>query len=215
MSSKHGHLIVVTAPSGAGKSTLVQGAVSRLPNLTYSVSYTTRDLRGEEKHGRQYYFVTVDEFLKLRDNGSFIECAEVHGNWYGTPREGVAEHLAAGQDVILDIDVQGAAQIREQIEDAITVFILPPSFAVLADRLRNRNTDNRYDIEKRLSNARAEVKRYSEFDYLIVNEDLETALEALIAIITAARQQRQCQESTAQTIIKTFQQSTGGETFHA
>ena len=208
-------MIVVTAPSGAGKSTLVQGAVTRLPNLTYSVSYTTRDLRGDEKHGRQYYFVTVDEFLKLKDDGSFIECAEVHGNWYGTPREAVTEQLTAGRDVILDIDVQGAAQIREQMQDAITVFILPPSFEVLANRLRNRNTDKRYDIQKRLSNARAEVKRYREFDYVIVNEDLETALEALMAIVTAARQQRQCQEPTAQAIIKTFQQNTGGETFHA
>ena len=153
--------------------------------------------------------------MHLRDNGSFIECAEVHGHWYGTPREGVAEHLAAGRDVILDVDVQGAAKIREQMRGAITVFILPPSFAVLADRLRHRNTDNRYDIEKRLINARSEVKRYREFDYLIVNEDLETALESLIAIISAARQQRQCQEATAQAIIKTFQENTGGETFHA
>src|SRR4051794_5359183 len=141
MSSKHGHLIVVTAPSGAGKSTLVQGAVNRLPNLTYSVSYTTRNLRGVEKEGRQYFFVTVDEFLKLRDDCRFIECAEVHGNWYGTPRDGITELLEAGRDVILDIDVQGAAQIRDSMEDAITVFILPPSFAVMANRLRNRNTD--------------------------------------------------------------------------
>jgi guanylate kinase len=215
MSSNHGHLIVVTAPSGAGKSTLVQGVVEQLPNLTYSVSYTTRDLRGDEKEGRQYFFVTVDEFLEKRDGGGFIECAEVHGNWYGTPRDGINAHLEAGRDVILDIDVQGAAQIRKQMSDAITIFILPPSFAVLENRLRNRNTDNRYNIEKRLQNARLEVDQYCDFDYLIVNEDLATALNGLVAIITAARHRRECQEKTAQAILKTFHENTGGETVHA
>ncbi|HZS46020.1 MAG TPA: guanylate kinase [Blastocatellia bacterium] len=215
MSNDRGYLVVVTAPSGAGKSTLVHNALQRLPNLTYSVSYTTRALRGQERDGCDYFFVTVEQFLKMRESGHFIECAEVHGHWYGTARHVIEEQLDNGRDVILDIDVQGAAQIRNLMPHAITIFILPPSFAVLEQRLRDRNTDNRYDVETRLSNARKEVERYTEFDYLIINEDREVATQALISVITAARYRRECQETAALRIIKTFHEDLGGETFHA
>jgi len=215
MSSENGHLIVVTAPSGAGKSTLVHLALERVPNLTYSVSYTTRTPRGEEQDKRDYFFVSLEQFAAMRGAGDFVECAEVHGHWYGTARDVIEQHLECGRNVILDIDVQGAAQIRKLMPQSITVFILPPSFAVLEQRLRDRNTDNRYDVEKRLANARLEVKRYSEFDYLIINEDRETATQALVSIIVSSRYRQQCQQNAAERIIKTFQEDLGGETFHA
>lgn len=215
MSSKHGHLIVVSAPSGAGKSTLVHAALAHLSDLVYSVSYTTRAARGQERHGLDYFFVTMAEFQRMREAGQFLESAEVHDNWYGTARHTVQQHLDEGRNVILDIDVQGAAQIRKALPHTISIFVLPPSFAELEQRLRDRNTDNRYDVEKRLQNARGEVERYREFDYVIVNDDRTTAAQALMAIIAAVGQQRRCQEAVAQQIIETFPESLGGETLHA
>lgn len=206
-----GNLIVVSAPSGAGKSTLVERAVRMLDSIKYSVSYTTRRPRGKELEGEDYFFVTPEEFLAMRDRGEFLESAEVHGFLYGTHRGAVCRMLDEGNDVILDIDVQGAEQIRSQMPEAVTVFILPPSREVLESRLRLRNLNAPADLARRMRNAAEEVRLFDRFNYVIVNDDLERASNMLQGIITAERQRSDRQRRIARSIISTF----GGETIHA
>lgn len=206
-----GTLIVVSAPSGAGKSTLVERAVRMLDRMKYSVSYTTRLPRGKERDGEDYFFVTQQEFLAMRDRGEFLEWAEVHAFLYGTHRGAVNRMLDEGNDVILDIDVQGAEQIRTQMAEAVTVFILPPSREVLESRLRLRNLNAPADLERRMRNAAEEVQLFDRFNYVIVNDDLERASNMLQEIITAERQRSDRQRRIARSIISTF----GGESIHA
>lgn len=206
-----GNLIVVSAPSGAGKSSLVELALKRVDRLRYSISYTTRKARGAEQHGVNYYFVTEDEFVAMRDRGDFLETAKVHGAYYATPASLIKASLAGGEDVILDIDVQGARQIRALLPDAVTVFILPPSREALESRLRLRNLNEVEDLERRLRNAAVEVRLYEDFKYIIVNDSLERASAQLEAIIVAERQRSDRQHNTAKAIIATF----GGESLHA
>ena len=209
--NSRGTLIVVSAPSGGGKSTLVQQVLSKDPQLCFSVSYTTREPRGGERQGVEYHFVSVKEFNGMRDRGEFLEYAEVHGYFYGTSRKETEEILAAGYDALLDIDVQGAAQIRKSEPEAVTVFILPPSRTVLYDRLRLRNLNSSEDVERRLSAAATEVLLFNDFDYVVVNDDLTSASAALESIIVAERHRPGKQRKIAQAIIDTF----GGEPFHA
>ena len=206
-----GNLIVVSAPSGAGKSTLVRRALDSDPLLRFSVSYTTRKARGSEHNGVDYYFVSENEFAAMQDRGEFLESARVHGFLYGTKRELIEQTLAAGHDAILDIDVQGAAQIRRSLPAAITVFILPPSRQVLQSRLESRNLNEPSDIERRIRNAAEEVRTYNDFDYVIVNDDLERAAAALLALIVGERHRPGRQRNVAQAIIDTF----GGKPIHA
>lgn len=206
-----GNLVVVTAPSGAGKSSLVERALKRVDRLRYSVSYTTRKARGAEKHGVNYYFVSEDEFLRMRNSGEFLESAQVHGYLYGTNRAAIEKIMNEGFDVILDIDVQGAEQIRCQMPDAITIFILPPSREVLESRLRSRNLNSSSDLDRRLRNAVGEVRAYKDFKYVIVNDDLDRATSALEAVIIAERHRTERQEGAALDILSTF----GGESFYA
>ena len=180
-------LIVVSAPSGAGKSSLVGEALKSVDRLKYSISYTTRKARGAERDGVEYYFVSEEEFLDMRDRGEFLESAEVHGFLYGTQRATIERMLAEGSDVILDIDVQGAGQIVQQMPEAVTVFVLPPSREILESRLRMRNLNDPEDLEIRLKNASREVLSYSSFKYVIVNDDLERATRELEAVIIAER----------------------------
>jgi guanylate kinase len=209
--NRTGKLVVVTAPSGAGKSSLVERALVRVPRLRYSISYTTRRARGAESHGVNYFFLSEDEFLAMRDRGEFLESACVHGFLYGTHRASIERMTGEGFDVILDIDVQGAEQVRRQMPDAITVFVLPPSREVLESRLRSRNLNTAADLERRLRNATAEVRAYKDFKYIIVNDDLDRAAAALEAIILAERQRTKRQEGNALDILSTF----GGESFYA
>jgi guanylate kinase len=206
-----GALIVVSAPSGAGKSTLVQHALERDPRLRFSVSYTTRRPRGSERDGVEYYFVSEEQFAAMRERGEFLESAQVHGFLYGTRKELIERTLDDGYDAILDIDVQGAAQIRRNMPRAVTVFVLPPSKQALQTRLESRNLNEAWDIERRIRNATQEVRLYQEFDYVIVNDELERATAALQAVIIAQRHRPGRQESAAQAIIDTF----GGEPIHA
>ena len=208
---ERGNLVAVSAPSGAGKSTLVEMVLARLERLRYSISYTTRKARGTERHGVDYYFVPQPEFLAMRERGEFLESAEVHGHLYGTPEAETSALLCEGSDVILDIDVQGAAQIRRRMPDAITVFILPPSYEVLERRLRSRNLNESADLERRLQNAAAEVGLYEEFKYIIINDDLEKSAQSLEAIIVAERHRLERQRPAARNILATF----GGEPLHA
>lgn len=199
-----GNLIIVSAPSGAGKSSLVAYALKKIENLCYSISYTTRPPRGAEKHGVDYYFISRDEFLERSIRGEFLEYAEVHGNYYGTQRAATEQLIAAGKDVLLDIDVQGARQLIREVPEAVTVFILPPSRQVLEDRLRNRALNSAEDLARRLHNASEEVQHCREFQYVIVNDDLERASLRLEAIIRAERQRPDRQVETIQTILTDF-----------
>ncbi|HKG21150.1 MAG TPA: guanylate kinase [Blastocatellia bacterium] len=203
-STGRGNLVVVSAPSGAGKSSLVERALKSVDRLLYSISYTTRQIRGFERDGVDYFFVSPEEFLEKREEGEFLESAEVHGYLYGTRRHWLELRLAEGYDVILDIDVQGAEQIQRRMPDAITVFILPPSREVLESRLRLRNLNEPADLERRIKNAAAEVQLYDRFKYVIVNDSLERASSALEGIIVSERQRSERQRHVARKIIATF-----------
>ncbi len=182
-----GTLIIVTAPSGAGKTTLVRGLLERDPLVQLSVSYTTREPRPGEKNGREYHFVDVYTFRSLRDRGEFLEWAEVHGNYYATSKVWLKEQIAAGRDTLLEIDWQGAQQVRKLFPEAVSVFILPPSLDELESRLRKRGTDSDDVIDRRLLAARGEMRHVGEFDYVILNDELPAALEDLVGVARAAR----------------------------
>jgi guanylate kinase len=202
--TQKGNLIIVSGPSGAGKSALVTNALLSVPNLKFSVSYTTRAPRGNEQNGVEYYFVNRDEFQSLIQSGDFLEWAEVHGNFYGTSRTFVDDLLQQGKDVILDIDVQGARIIRQKRADAVGVFVLPPSYQILRDRLQGRSLDAHIVIEARLKRALTEIDHYREYEYLIVNEDLGVATQELQSIIVSARCRMIARMDSAQSILATF-----------
>lgn len=182
-----GNLYVVAAPSGAGKTTLVRLLLAREPAVQLSISYTTRAPRPGEENGREYHFVTVDQFKTMISAGDFLEWAEVHGNYYGTSQKWIADQLAAGHDILLEIDWQGAQQVRKQFPAAIGIFILPPSLDELARRLTGRGTDAAEVIARRLAAAEAEMRHVGEFDYVIINDLLDRALEDFCAIVRASR----------------------------
>lgn len=182
-----GSLFIVAAPSGAGKTSLVNALIARHDDIRLSVSHTTRPAREGEIDGRDYHFVSQDSFAKMRDSGDFLESATVFDNSYGTSAKAVEDLLAQGFDVILEIDWQGAQQVRHNFQDSTGIFILPPSKATLEQRLRNRGQDNEDVIARRMRDAENEISHYVEFDYLIVNDDFEQALESLTAVILAKR----------------------------
>lgn len=182
-----GHLFAVAAPSGTGKSSLVKALLELDSHLNVSVSHTTRAPRGQEQEGREYYFITEPEFRAKIAADDFIEWAQVHGNLYGTSRAAIAERIAAGVDVILEIDWQGALQIKKQFPNAVLIFILPPSWDELAQRLNRRGEDHPEVIAKRLSNARDEVAQAQNFDFVIINSMFETALFDLKTIVHSQR----------------------------
>lgn len=187
MNKLPGSLFVIAAPSGAGKTSLVKALVAKIPDLCVSVSHTTRPMRVGEEDGVNYFFVDKAAFNEMVDQDDFLEHAAVYGNQYGTSREWVLSHLAKGTDVILEIDWQGARQVHGLFNEAVLIFILPPSMAALRERLQNRRQDNMETIEKRMHLARNETMHYSEFEYLIVNDCFEQALGELQHIICAHR----------------------------
>ena len=187
MIRRRGTLFVVSAPSGAGKTTLCREARGLLPGLAYSVSYTTRAPRMGEIDGTDFHFVSEAEFHALRDRDEFAEWAIVHGNLYGTRARLLEASLAGGSDVLLDIDTQGAAQLRRRYPHAVLIFILPPSMAELTQRLRERRSNTAADIDRRLARAREEVRLWRQYDYLVVNRDVKEAVDQLTAIIQAER----------------------------
>jgi guanylate kinase len=199
-----GNLIIVSGPSGAGKSALAGCILESVPGVKFSISYTTRQPRGMERDGIEYNFVDVPRFQQLIRDGELLEWAEVYGNFYGTATRRVDELLSGGSDVLLDIDVQGARTVRQKRPDAISVFILPPSFRVLKRRLETRKLDRDYVIEQRLKIAFEEITYYSNYDYLIVNQDLGKSVEELKAIILGSRCRLAAQAETARSIIATF-----------
>ncbi|MFA6984761.1 MAG: guanylate kinase [Arenimonas sp.] len=188
-----GTLFIVAAPSGAGKSSLVNAVLKSTPGIALSISYTSRAPRPGERHAQHYHFIGADEFQRMIAAGDFFEHALVHGDYKGTARQSVEPQLAAGQDVLLEIDWQGARQVRERMPEALSVFILPPSRQALESRMRSRGQDSEAVIAQRLSAAREEMSHYDEFDFLIVNEDFDTAAREMQAIFLASRQRRQVQ----------------------
>ena len=182
-----GSLFLVSAPSGAGKTSLVNAALEADSQLVVSVSHTTRPARGGEVDGENYFFVSDDQFVQMIGEGKFLEHANVFGKRYGTSKAEVAAKRALGQDVILEIDWQGAQQVREAIPDAISVFVLPPSVEELAARLTSRGEDTAQSIEKRLGEAKLDMSQAIHFDYLVINADFETALQDVASIVHAAR----------------------------
>jgi len=185
--SPSGSLFVVAAPSGAGKSSLVNALLAQEPDIKLSISYTTRAPRPGEEHGREYFFASEADFLARRASGEFLESAEVHGHYYGTSRIAIEEQTRQGNDVLLEIDWQGAQQVRKQFPQAVGIFILPPSIAALKDRLEKRGQDQPEVIVRRLLAAGGEIAHATEFEYVIINQDFATALSQLAAIVKATR----------------------------
>ncbi len=183
-------MVVVSAPSGAGKTSLCQEAARRLPRLVHSVSYTTRAPRPDEQDGRDYHFVNAATFRKMIEAGDFAEWASVHGHLYGTSRLLLEKNFADGLDVILDIDTQGATTLRRVYPRGVFVFVVPPTFAMLEARLRQRRTDSEEEIRRRLARAREELRHFKKYRYIVVNDIFQNAVEQLSCIITAERSRR-------------------------
>jgi guanylate kinase len=188
-----GTLYIVAAPSGAGKSSIVNACLARDGNIRLSISFTSRKARPGERHAEHYHFIGKDEFQRMIDAGEFFEHALVHGDWKGTARQSVEPQLAAGRDVLLEIDWQGARQVREKVPDAVSIFILPPSRAALEERMRKRGQDSEAVMAQRLAAAREEMSHFDEFDYVIVNEHFDTAVAEMCAIFVASRLRKQAQ----------------------
>ncbi len=184
---ERGDLFVISAPSGAGKSTLCSMLVEKVDGLVFSVSHTTRPPRPGEVNGKDYFFVSEQQFEKLVAQDAFLEWARVHGNFYGTHRSQVLEQLSRGMDVILDIDVQGAKQVKSKLPGAVTIFILPPSWQALEERLLKRGSEDRKKIKTRLQNALKEIEEVSNYHYCVVNDQLQVAFEELKSIVSAER----------------------------
>ena len=188
-----GTLFIVAAPSGAGKSSIVNACLARDSNIALSISFTSRAPRPGERHAEHYHFISEAEFQAMIDAGDFFEYARVHGDWKGTARQSVEPLLAQGRDVLLEIDWQGARQVRQRVPDAVSVFILPPSRAALEERMRKRGQDSEATIAQRLAAAREEMSHYGEFDYVIVNEHFDTAVDDMCAIFVASRLRKDIQ----------------------
>ena len=201
---ERGILFVISSPSGGGKGTLIRRILTHMPRLGYSVSWTTRAPRQGEVNGRDYHFVTQEEFIAARERGEFLEWASVHGNFYGTSLKVVERELVAGRDIVLEIDVQGATTLRRNGIEAVTVFIIPPSFEILRRRLTGRQSENSETLALRLQNSRREVEHYREFDYVVLNDDVDRAATQLASIVYAERARRVRQERLAERVLATF-----------
>ena len=201
-------VFIVSAPSGSGKSTLVNGLLRAVPNLRFSISYTTRPSRGTERDGRNYYFVTRNEFEDRLARGEFLEHAEVFGNYYGTHVSELERAAGDGDDLVLDIDVQGAAQLKSRIPGAVSIFILAPSRTTLEQRLRDRSEDSDAVIERRLKGAAEEIRNYQLYDYVLVNYEVDRSVDTLAAIVKAERVRRSRMEKEIRPILQSFETAT-------
>lgn len=197
-----GKLYIISAPSGAGKTSLVKQLIAETDDLAVSVSHTTRAMRSGEQDGVDYFFVSVDEFKAMIERQAFLEHAQVFDNFYGTAQQTVEDNLAKGLDVILEIDWQGAQQVRRMLPESLSIFILPPSIEVLSQRLQNRGQDNPEVIARRMRDAVTEMSHYPEYDYLIVNDDFSLALQQLKSIVTANRLTQNQQQKTLAALLQ-------------
>lgn len=197
-------VFIISAPSGSGKSTLTHRLIAELPNLRFSISYTTRAPRGQEQDGKDYFFITPADFEARLANGEFLEHAKVFDNYYGTHIGELERAAAEGVDLILDIDVQGARQLKEKSPAAVSIFILPPSRQVLEERLRARSQDSEPVIARRLHDAAEEIRNYKQYDYVLVNREVEASVETLKSIVKATRSRRERMEREIHPILETF-----------
>lgn len=200
-----GSLFIISAPSGAGKTSLVHGLLARNPQIDLSISYTTRAPREGEVDGIAYHFVSRETFLEMAGRGEFLESAEVYGNYYGTSQSWISQEIAKDRDILLEIDWQGAAQVRKLFPECVSIFILPPSMQALAQRLKGRGTDSKEIIDRRMKAVSEDVAHIAEFDYVIINEDLSEALHEFNAVVLAARLRGTCQLSRHQNLINQLQ----------
>ena len=198
-------VFIISAPSGSGKSTLTHRLVNEVPNLRFSISYTTRAPRGQEQDGKDYFFISPAAFESRIANGEFLEYAKVFDNYYGTHIGELESAAAEGVDLILDIDVQGARQLKGKIPEAVSIFILPPSRQVLEERLRARSQDSEPVIARRLHDAAEEIRNYSQYDYVLVNREVEASVETLRSIVKASRSRRDRMERQIRPILETFE----------
>jgi guanylate kinase len=203
-SSPHGILYVVSSPSGGGKGTLIRRVLDVVPDLSYSVSYTTRAPRNGEVDGREYFFVDRERFGEMIASDEFLEWANVHGHLYGTARQQVKDEIERGKDIVLEVDVQGAASVKRLGLDSVSVFILPPSLETLRERLLTRGTDSAEELRVRLANAPAELRQYTNFDYVIFNDRVDRASSQLAAIVSAERARQSRQDSLIKEVMQKF-----------
>lgn len=203
-------VFIISAPSGSGKSTLVRGLLDSVPGLLFSISYTTRAPRGAEQQGKDYYYISREEFTRRIASGEFLEYAEVFGNYYGTHRSVLERAEAEGRDLVLDIDVQGARQLKSRIPEAVSIFILAPSRGELEQRLRSRSEDPEEVIQRRLREAAEEIRNYRDYDYIVVNREVAASVDALASIVKAERQRRARMEREIQPILATFGETDSG-----
>jgi guanylate kinase len=201
-----GNLFIISAPSGAGKTSLVGALLNSNKQIALSISYTTRAARPGETNGKHYHFVSREQFLQMAERGDFLESAEVYGNFYGTSQSWIENELASGRDILLEIDWQGAAQVRKLMPRAISIFILPPSLAALETRLKGRGQDSAEVIARRLHAAQEDISHVAEFDYVIINDKLDVALQQLEAVVIAVGLRRDSQLSRHATLINQLQE---------
>ena len=205
MTERKNNIFLISAPSGAGKSTLIQLLLNQIPSLFFSISHTTRPPRAGETNGVEYYFVDPPKFRQMIENQQFLEWAEVHGYYYGTSLDMAERAEEETKDLLLDVYIQGAARARELLKPLTTIFILPPSYEVLKQRLLHRQKDTAQQIEQRIENARREISHYTEYDFVVVNEDLGSAFEILAGIIRSQRSRREVMEEKIAQILRSFQ----------
>jgi guanylate kinase len=197
-------VFIISAPSGSGKSTLTSALIRTVPNIRFSVSYTTRQPRGQEKDGEDYFFITREEFQRRAALGEFLEHAEVFGNYYGTHFSELERADRDGYDLVLDIDVQGARQLKEKIPAGVSIFVLAPSRQVLEERLRSRGQDSDEVIQRRLREAAEEIRNYDRYDYVLVNQEVAASIDTLVSIVKATRSRRDRMEDSIRPILDTF-----------
>jgi len=205
MTQRKSNVFIISAPSGAGKSTLIQRLVTENKKLFFSISHTTRPPREGEVDGVDYFFIPESRFKKMIEDGELLEWAEVHGSYYGTSREMLEKAAALERDLILDIDVQGAAKVKKLLPEAVSIFILPPTFKALRERLERRQKNTEQQITRRIENARREIRHCNEYDYVIINHDLECAFQDLNSILSSQHSRKDHQESEIQNILKSFE----------
>jgi len=206
MTKRRGNLFVISAPSGSGKTTLVRRLLDALDDVRFSVSFTTRSVRGTERDGIDYHFIEEQAFRSRIEDGEFLEWAEVHGNLYGTSKTETERVRAGGEDILLDVDVQGAAQVRKAQPDAVTLFVMPPSFTVLEERLRGRRQDSDEVIAGRLIEARHEIHHFKDYDYVLINDSVERTSDLFKAIVLAERTRPHLLQDRIRPIIESFKE---------
>jgi len=204
MKQRKNNVFLISAPSGAGKTSLIQLLLAKLPSLFFSVSHTTRPPRPGEQDGVEYFFISHGRFEEMIESNQFLEWALVHGHYYGTSRDMLHRAEEMGRDLLLDVDIQGHQQVRKLLDGVISIFIMPPSYEALRERLMARRKDSQEQIDQRMETATKEIRHYAEYDYIVINDNLETAFDNLIAIVKSQQSRRESLDERIRTILRSF-----------